>query len=387
MKKIINIGFCVCLWITFFFQYIYAQENENIGLAPQAGSAYVFEYNSEKVVFAKNENEKLFPASMTKMMGLLLIYEQLHAGKLSFDDMVVTSANAASMGGSQVYLEENETMSVRDLVESICIASANDAMVAMAEKIGGSHEHFVEMMNTKAKQLKMTNTHFVNATGLHDENHYTTAKDMGILAKALLAEGQDDLLAITSTYDAYIREDSEQPFWLVNTNKLLRQYPGVDGLKSGYTSQAKSCITITAKKDGVRLIAVVMKEPDSKTRNQEIMQLLDYGFQKFNVKTLYKKGQEVGNVFINNAKVIEVSVYAKQDISLVYENENDVKVTKEEIILTKQKAPYKKGEVIAKLQLQLQDGSLLTSDLYIEEDIEAIQYVDVFMQTLQKIFV
>lgn len=387
MKKIINIGFCVCLWITFFFQYIYAQENENIGLAPQAGSAYVFEYNSEKVVFAKNENEKLFPASMTKMMGLLLIYEQLHAGKLSFDDMVVTSANAASMGGSQVYLEENETMSVRDLVESICIASANDAMVAMAEKIGGSHEHFVEMMNTKAKQLKMTNTHFVNATGLHDENHYTTAKDMGILAKALLAEGQDDLLAITSTYDAYIREDSEQPFWLVNTNKLLRQYPGVDGLKSGYTSQAKSCITITAKKDGVRLIAVVMKEPDSKTRNQEIMQLLDYGFQKFNVKTLYKKGQEVGNVSINNAKVKEVSVYAKQDISLVYENENDVKVTKEEIILTKQKAPYKKGEVIAKLQLQLQDGSLLTSDLYIEEDIEAIQYVDVFMQTLQKIFV
>lgn len=387
MKKIINIGFCVCLWITFFFQYIYAQENENIGLATQAGSAYVFEYNSEKVVFAKNENEKLFPASMTKMMGLLLIYEQLHAGKLSFDDMVVTSANAASMGGSQVYLEENETMSVRDLVESICIASANDAMVAMAEKIGGSHEHFVEMMNTKAKQLKMTNTHFVNATGLHDENHYTTAKDMGILAKALLAEGQDDLLAITSTYDAYIREDSEQPFWLVNTNKLLRQYPGVDGLKSGYTSQAKSCITITAKKDGVRLIAVVMKEPDSKTRNQEIMQLLDYGFQKFNVKTLYKKGQEVGNVFINNAKVKEVSVYAKQDISLVYENENDVKVTKEEIILTKQKAPYKKGEVIAKLQLQLQDGSLLTSDLYIEEDIEAIQYVDVFMQTLQKIFV
>lgn len=387
MKKILNIGFCVCLWMTFFFQCVYAQENENTGLATQAGSAYVFEYNSEKVVFAKNENEKLFPASMTKMMGLLLIYEQLHAGKLSFDDMVVTSANAASMGGSQVYLEENETMSVRDLVESICIASANDAMVAMAEKIGGTHEHFVEMMNTKAKQLKMTNTHFVNATGLHDENHYTTAKDMGILAKALLAEGQDDLLAITSTYDAYIREDSEQPFWLVNTNKLLRQYPGVDGLKSGYTSQAKSCITITAKKDGIRLIAVVMKEPDSKTRNQEIMQLLDYGFQKFSVKTLYKKGQEVGNVSINNAKVKQVSVSAKQDISLVYENEDEAKVIKEEIILTKQKAPYKKGEVIAKLQLQLQDGSILTSDLYIDEDIEAIQYFDVFMQTLQKIFV
>lgn len=384
MKKI---GICMCFWIMIFSQLICAQENENIQLATQAGSAYVVEYSSNKVVFAKNENEKLYPASMTKMMGLLLIYEQLHAGKLSFDDMVVTSANAASMEGSQVYLEENETMSVRDLIKSICIASANDAMVAMAEKVGGTHEHFVEMMNTKAKQLKMTNTHFVNATGLHDENHYTTAKDMGILAKALLEEGQEDLLAITSTYDAYIREDSEQPFWLVNTNKLLRQYPGVDGLKSGYTSQAKSCITITAKKDGVRLIAVVMKEPDSKTRNQEIMQLLDYGFHKFKVENLYEKGQKVGDVSINHAKVNQISVYAKNDISLVSENESNIKVTKEEIILTKLKAPYKKGEVIAKLKLHLQDGSILTSDLYIEEDVEAVQYIDVFIKTLQKIFV
>lgn len=386
MKKIVKISICIWMLHALFLLPMLAQE-ESIALATQAGSAYVFEYSSEKVVFSKNENTKLYPASMTKMMGLLLIYEQIHAGKLSLTDEVVTSAHAASMGGSQVFLEENEVMRVLDLIESICIASANDAMVAMAEKIGGTHEHFVQMMNQKAKDLKMTNTHFMNATGLHDENHYTTAKDMGILAKALIEEGQDDLLAITSTYDAYIREDSDQPFWLVNTNKLLRQYPGVDGLKSGYTSEAKSCITITAKKDGIRLIAVVMKEPDSTTRNQEIMQLLDYGFQKFAIKTVYKKDQEVGKVTIQNAHKKEVNVYAKEDVSLIYEQGENAQIEKEEIILTKPKAPYKANETIATLQIQLKDGTTITQDVYVKEDVEAIQYFDVFLQTLRKVFV
>ena len=143
-------------------------------------------------------------------------------------------------------------------------------MVAMAEKVGGSAEHFVEMMNEKAKKLNLCNTHFMNPTGLHDPQHYTCAKDMAIVGKALIKEGGDDLLKITSTYDAYIREDSEKAFWLVNTNKLLKQYPGVDGLKSGFTSQAMSCITITAKKKDLRLIAVVMGEPSSKVRNGEM---------------------------------------------------------------------------------------------------------------------
>ena len=244
-------------------------------LASGAQSAYLMEYESGAVLFEKNADEKLYPASMTKMMGLLLIYEALNEGSLKWDDTVSASAHAASMGGSQIFLEENETMTVEDLVKAICIGSANDAMVAMAEKIGGSHEHFVEMMNEKAQTLGLTNTHFVNATGLHDKDHYSSAKDMAIIAQALIAKGGDDLLKITGTYDAYIREDGDDKFWLVNTNKLLKQYPGVDGLKTGFTQEAMSCITATAKKERVRLIAVVMKEPNSKQRNLEAKQLLD----------------------------------------------------------------------------------------------------------------
>lgn len=386
MKKLLLITISVLLMAQFTHVQVFAEE-ESVELASQAESAYVFEYTSEKVVFAKNEDTKLYPASMTKMMGLLLIYEQLHAGKLDWDDTVVTSANAASMGGSQVYLEENETMSVRDMIKSICIASANDAMVAMAEKVGGTHERFVEMMNTKAKELNMTNTNFVNATGLHDPEHYTTAKDMGILAKALIEEGQDDLLAITSTYDAYIREDSDNPFWLVNTNKLLRQYEGVDGLKSGYTSEAQSCITVTAQKDGLRLIAVVMKEPDSQTRNQEIMQLLDYGFQQFDITTLYTKEQEIDTVEVENAKIKQVKLMAKEDISVVYEKGESIEVTSQTIELTNAKAPYEQGEEIAILHVTLSDGATLEASLCAMEDVEALGYMDVLLQTLQNIFV
>ena len=188
-----------------------------------------------------------------------------------------------------MYLEVGETMSVEDLLKSICIASANDAMVAMAEKIGGTHAGFVEMMNAKAKELGLVNTHFTNASGLHDPDHYSCPRDMAIIGAALLAEGGEDLLAITSTYDAYIREDSDQQFWLVNTNKLIKQLEGADGLKTGYTSQAGSCITLSVRRNGLRLIGVVMGEPDGKTRNQEVSELMEYGFARFEQKQLYQK--------------------------------------------------------------------------------------------------
>ena len=160
-------------------------------------------------------------------------------------------------------------------------------MVAMAEKVGGSNDHFVAMMNDKAKELKLSNSHFMNATGLHDPEHYTCAKDMSIIARALIAEGGEELLRITSTYDAYIRENTDKKFWLVNTNKLLKQYEGVDGLKTGFTTEAMSCITVTAKKKDLRLVAVAMGEPSSKQRNAEIKQMLDYGFSQYAQGLLY----------------------------------------------------------------------------------------------------
>ena len=237
------IAILICM-LTLTLSLIKAEEaEEQPALANQAQSAYVMEYSTGQVVFKKNETEKLYPASMTKMMGLILIFEALNNGSLSMEDTVTVSETAASMGGSQIFLEVNEVMKVEDMIKSICIASANDAMVAMAEKLGGSVENFVKKMNDKGKEIGLENTHFVNTTGLHDPEHYSCAKDMARIAQVLIQTGGDQLLAITSTYDTYIREDSEKPFWLVNTNKLIKQMEGVDGLKTGFTQEAMSCIT------------------------------------------------------------------------------------------------------------------------------------------------
>ena len=209
-----------------------------------------------------------------------------------------------------MFLEPGESMSVRDMVKSICIASANDAMVAMAEKVGGSNDHFVAMMNDKAKELKLSNSHFMNATGLHDPEHYTCAKDMSIIARALIAEGGEELLRITSTYDAYIRENTDKKFWLVNTNKLLKQYEGVDGLKTGFTTEAMSCITVTAKKKDLRLVAVAMGEPSSKQRNAEIKQMLDYGFSQYAQGLLYPKGTKLKTYTMEKRQSPPVSIWS-----------------------------------------------------------------------------
>lgn len=350
-------------------------------LAKNAKAAYLMEYTSGKVIYAKNENEKLYPASMTKMMGLLLIYEALHDGKLKWDDVVTTSEHAASMGGSQVFLEVNEQMSVKDMIKSICIASANDAMVAMAEKIGGTHEHFVQLMNDKAEQLQLKNTHFVNATGLHDPKHYTSAHDMGVIAQALIKEGGKELLDITSTYDAYIRENSDNKFWLVNTNKLIKQYPGVDGLKTGFTQEAMSCITVTAQKDSLRLISVVMGEPSSKQRNAEIKTMLDYGFSQFEQGLLYPAGTIMETKKMDNGKPDSVNLITMQDIRYVYEKGTQPKEANRKVEITKPNLPYMRGEVVGKVTITMDDGFVIESDLSVESDIQPLEYIDLFIKS------
>lgn len=356
-------------------------------LAPNAKGAYLMEYTSGKVIYAKNEHEKLYPASMTKMMGLLLIFEAIHSDKLKWEDTITTSEHAASMGGSQVFLEVNEQMSVTDMVKSICIASANDAMVAMAEKVGGTHEGFVAKMNEKAKELNLENTHFVNATGLHDPEHYTTAHDMGIIAQALIKEGGEELLNITSTYDAYIRESSDNKFWLVNTNKLLKQYPGVDGLKTGFTQEAMSCITVTAKKDGLRLIAVVMGEPSSKQRNAEIKTMLDVGFSQYEQGLLFAKGTIMDTRMMDNAKPNEVNLVTMEDLSYVYEKGSAPTEQDRTIEITQSKLPYLPGDVIGKITITMSDGFVIEGNLSVEQEIQPLEYLDIFMKSIKSFLV
>ncbi len=261
-------------------------------LAPNAKSAVVMDYATGKVLFAKNADVRLPMASITKIMTMILIMEALDDGKLTLKDKIKASEYAASMGGSQIFLEPGESMTVEEMMKGIAIASANDACVAMAEHLAGTEAAFVEEMNEKAKDLDMRNTHFANCNGLPAANHYSSARDVAIMSRELLKH--KEITRWTSVYSDYLRKDTEHPLWLVNTNKLVRFYDGVDGLKTGYTTEAKYCLSATAKKpDGFRVIAVAMGEPKSTTRNAEVSSMLNWSFSQFESKVLYRKGQLV----------------------------------------------------------------------------------------------
>ncbi|MFG6148628.1 D-alanyl-D-alanine carboxypeptidase family protein [Halobacillus sp. B23F22_1] len=270
----------------FYPTYVNAEDN-NKSIAQSAPSAILMEKNSGMTLFEKEADKELPPASMTKIMTLLLIMEELDKGTLSLDETIRVSEYAASMGGSQIFLEEGEEMSVDDLLKGVAVASGNDASVALAERIAGSEKEFVKMMNDKVKELGLKNTHFENPTGLPADNHYSTANDMAVMARELLLH--EDITNYTSIYDDYLRKGKENEFWLVNTNKLIKSYPGMDGLKTGFTKKAKYCLTATAKKDDLHMIAVVMGAEKPIERNAAITSLLDYGFGQYEGERLHSK--------------------------------------------------------------------------------------------------
>ena len=384
-KRIMKLALVVLCLFASLLPITARKEVSDVGLKGDAKSVYLMEYTSGKVIYAEHENKRLYPASMTKMMGLLLIYEALHDGQLQLDDMVTTSEFAASMGGSQVFLEPQETLSAEDMIKSICIASANDAMVAMGEHLAGSHEAFVNKMNRKAKELGMNNTHFMNATGLHDDKHYTTAKDMALLGQALLKEGGEELLKITSTYDAYIREDSDKKFWLVNTNKLLKQVEGVDGLKTGFTKEALSCITVSAKRKELRLIAVVMSASDAKARNAIASGLLEYGFAQYAQGLLYAKGTRLDTLSFENGKPKQADIVALEDISYVFEKGKEPKEKHKEITITKKKLPYQKNEKIGTVRIEMSDGYYMEAPIGVNRTVLPLDFSDILLKTMRKI--
>ena len=255
MRKVLSSIVSLSLVLSMFTPMANAAEKQ-AKLAEKATSAIVIERDTGEVLFEKNSHEKLPPASMTKIMTMLLIMEAIDNGSLSYDDKVRTSEYAASMGGSQVFLEPGEEMTVTDMLKAIAVASGNDASVAMAEHIAGTEEEFVAMMNEKAKELGLENTNFMNTNGLPAADHYTTSYDLAMISKELLK--YEDITKFTGIYEDYLRADTDNKFWLVNTNKLVRFYPGVDGLKTGYTREAMYCLTATAEKNDMRVISVIM---------------------------------------------------------------------------------------------------------------------------------
>src|SRR5699024_3027827 len=311
--------------------------------------------------------------------------EAIEHKKLSLDETVTISERASSMGGSQVFLEEGEQMSVEDLIKSIAIASANDASVALAERIAGTEEAFVQMMNEKAEQLGLENTKFQNSSGLPAEDHYSTAYDMAIIAKELLK--YEDIVHYTSIYEDYLRKGEENEFWLVNTNKLVRFYPHVDGLKTGYTSEAKFCLAATAKKEDMRVVSVVMGADTAKKRNEMTMNLIDYAFSHYESEKLFEKDEKVGTLSHIQSEKLTYDVTTSEQISMLHQKGEieSAPVTTEIKIDDNVKPPIEQGEQVGTLLIKKENDIIIESPLVLKEEVEVASYFDLVKRSLKNI--
>jgi len=376
MKKIL-----ILITIIFFLPIVKAEEITD--LAPNASSAIMIEASTGEILFNKNENEKLAPASMTKMMSMLLIMEEIEKGTLKWDEIITASANASSMGGSQIFLEAGEKMTVTELVKGIAIASGNDATVAMAERIAGTEESFVKRMNSKAKELGLKNTNFVTSTGLDADNHYSSAYDMALIAKELVKH--EKILEFTGTYEDYLRTNSSSPFWLVNTNRLVRFYSEVDGLKTGFTSDAGYCLTATAKKDGMRLITVVMNEPTTEKRSADTTKMLDYGFNIYMVRNIIDKETAIDTKNVELGKITNVEIVSKETITILNKKSDEIRNISYETDIDNLVAPIKKGDIIGKINI-IEDGKIIgTVDATVKEDVKKANFFIILVRNIKEI--
>lgn len=357
-----------------------SQSEANI--AEDAKSAILIERDTGEVLFDKNSEEKLPPASMTKIMTLLLIMEALETGELKKDETIRVSERASSMGGSQIFLEAGEEMSVDDLLKGIAVASGNDASVAVAERLAGSEEAFADKMNRKAKELNLKNTHFENATGLPADNHYSTSQDMAIIAKELLK--YESITDYTSIYEDYLRKGEENEFWLVNTNKLVKSYPGVDGLKTGFTDEAKYCLTATAKKEDMRAVAVVMGAETTKKRNETVTGMLDYAFNHYETEKLFEKGQTITTMEDFKAEEKNIKIKASQSVSTLHKKgEQAEEITTAVKLDDKLDLPMKKGDQAGTLIVNKGDEVLSETPLIVDKPIHPASYFTLLKRSVQ----
>ena len=377
MKKLIFIivVFC-CIYIIPVF--VYAFEDTNYNLIKNSVSGLLMDADSGRIIVKKDINKKVAIASMTKMVAQILVMENIESGKIKWNDIVTVSKNAADMGGSQIYISEGEKISVEDLMKGISMASGNDATVAMAEYISGSEAKFVGEMNNKVKELGLKNTFFKNCTGLDEDGHYSSAYDMAVIARHLILE-YPEILRFSSMYEDYLREDTENKFWLVNTNKLVRFYDGADGLKTGHTDNAGYCLAATAKRNGLRLIAIVLGEPSAAIRNSETMELLNYGYQNLKANKLKNKGDVFKKVKVDKANHEIVNIVLKDDLYVTEDiNSRGLKYDYS-VDLNKFKLPIKKGDSVGSLDVYLNGKEIKSAELTIDEDLEEINFWDLFI--------
>ncbi|QUI23079.1 D-alanyl-D-alanine carboxypeptidase [Vallitalea pronyensis] len=373
--------FCYVLSLTLLlsnglYATVYAGEDAKTAptanLELKAKSALLMEPTTGKIIYELNAHEKLRPASITKIMTLLLLYEAVESGKIKWDEDVLVSEHASGFGGSTVFLETGEIQPVKELAKSIAVASGNDAAVAMAEHIAGSEEAFVQMMNNKAKELGMENTNFVNACGLDADGHVTSAYDVALMSRELINKYPQvyDFTKIWMDTLVHQRKNGEEVSELVNTNKLLKWYPEyATGLKTGSTSLAKFCLSGTARKNDLDLIAVIMAAPDPKARFQETIKLLEYGFA--NTK-LYKdpiKGKSLGNIPVNRGTSDQLDGIAMEDFSCILDNNSGMEVTHDVELLESIDAPVKAGDKLGEVIYKAGDEVVGRIDLVADKDV------------------
>ncbi len=376
MKKL------VLFFLSFFLLFYQVNALE---MEVDAKSAILIDQNTGTILYHKNEHERLPMASMTKIMSLLLIMEELSKGNINYDTKVEISDEASSMGGSQIFLKTGDVYKMGELLKSIAMASANDAVVALAEKTYGSKEEFINKMNEKVEELGLKNTHFMNVHGLDEENHYSSAYDMAMIARELLK--YEDILKFTSVYEEYLQKSDGSKIWLVNTNKLVRFYPGVDGLKTGYTEQAGYCLTATAKKNNLRLISVTMGEESIEKRSQDTVKLLNYGFNSYKVNLIKSKGEILGKVKVNKGKKEYVDVMLVNDAIELLKTNDKISKYEFKLKIDTVKAPVKKGDIIGKVEIYNEQKELInTSDITVMENVLKANFFDYFKRNIKQVF-
>jgi len=397
LKKIV-LMLCALLMLPLFTQPISASQMDMYldipsrevsaavpDLAPNATSAILMDADSGTILFEKNSHAALPPASITKIMTMLLVVEAIDSNKLAMTDLVRTSENAAKMGGSQIFLEVGEEMTVEEMLKGVAMASGNDASVALAEKIAGTEAAFVELMNKRAKELGMENTNFMNSNGLPEANHYSSAYDIALVSRELMKH--ETILKFTGKYQDYLRKNSEKPFWLVNTNKLVRFYPGADGIKTGYTSEAKFCLSATAARDGMRVIAVIMGAPSTKVRNAEVSQMLDFAFNTYKSFVVVPENTELGTLNIERGKESKVTIVTTVPISVVLPRgtvESDIhyEVDMDDTI----HAPVAEKQPIGKLIVYHKDSIIKEYEIVSPQSIQKSNWFDLLKRSTKSLF-
>jgi len=344
---------------------IVSEANENNLLNLESGSAILIDQVTGKTLYSHNIHEQLRPASVTKIMSILLIMEALDNGKITLETQIPCSENAHSMGGSQIWLDTTETLTVHEMLKSICVVSANDCTVAMAEYIAGSEESFIQMMNAKAKQLGMNDTTFKNCHGIDEDGHVTSAYDIALMSRELL-NNHPSITEYTTIWMDSIRNGESE---LVNTNKLIRNYNGATGLKTGSTSLALYNLSASATREGLNLIAVIMKAPTTKIRFAEATKLLDYGFANYTSKSFGNKGDVIQIVDVNKGIQTKVNAILENDSSVLIKKGDSGNITQNVVIKEDVSAPIKKGDILGKIEYKVGEEIILERNLIADSDV------------------